>query len=80
MIEKRLVTSSGSIHYWISEKGDDPETALVFLPGLTADHRLFDKQVAAFEGKVRSGRFGTLPLHGASLAFQFNFSLMDKAK
>ena len=24
---------------------------LVFLPGLTADHRLFDKQIACFEGK-----------------------------
>ncbi|MDD4509160.1 MAG: alpha/beta hydrolase [Eubacteriaceae bacterium] len=79
MIEKRLVTSSGSIHYWISEKGDDPETALVFLPGLTADHRLFDKQVAAFEGKVQVLVWDA-PGHGASWPFQFNFSLMDKAK
>ena len=26
-------------------------TTLVFLAGLTADHRLFDKQVAYFDGK-----------------------------
>ena len=45
MNEKIYKTQSGCIHYWIN-LGQDPEKAtLIFLPGLTADHRLFDKQM-----------------------------------
>ena len=51
MIEKTFETSHGSIHYWISLDGARKEPELVFLPGLTADHRLFDKQIEFFEGK-----------------------------
>ena len=47
MEEKIYQTRCGPIHYWISKKPDDP-AALVFLPGLTADHRLFDKQIEYF--------------------------------
>ena len=51
MNEKIYKTQSGCIHYWIN-LGQDPEKAtLIFLPGLTADHRLFDKQIEFFEGK-----------------------------
>ena len=45
MLEKTLETSSGVIHYWINEINKQSRIALIFLPGLTADHRLFDKQV-----------------------------------
>ena len=52
---------------------------LVFLPGLTADHRLFDKQIEYFEN-----RFPLLvwdaPGHGESRPFNLNFSLEDKAR
>ena len=44
MTEKTYKTPSGTIHYWTNEIKPDRKT-LVFLPGLTADHRLFDKQV-----------------------------------
>ena len=51
MVEKTYSTSCGTIHYWISEQINIERETLVFLPGLTADHRLFDKQIAYFEGK-----------------------------
>jgi pimeloyl-ACP methyl ester carboxylesterase len=44
----------------------------VFLPGLTADHRLFDKQVAYFEGK-NNVLVWDAPGHAASWPFSFTF-------
>ena len=52
---------------------------LVFLPGLTADHHLFDKQIAYFEGKY-SVFVWDAPGHAASWPFDFTFDLFDKAK
>lgn len=51
MIEKTFDTSHGTIHYWINSRGACKGPQLVFLPGLTADHRLFDKQIEYFEGR-----------------------------
>ena len=51
MKEKLYETPLGTIHYWTNEVPGS--TALVFLPGLTADHRLFEKQVEYFEDKCR---------------------------
>ena len=48
MKEKTSQTRCGTIHYWVSVSTPDAIT-LVFLPGLTADHRLFDKQIQYFE-------------------------------
>ena len=45
MIEKIYETRSGNIHYWINDNKSKLEYTLVFLPGLTADHRLFEKQL-----------------------------------
>ena len=53
MIEKIYKTKLGDIHYWISYEGEHKSPQLVFLPGLTADHRLFEKQTEYFEGKFR---------------------------
>ena len=50
MTEKIFETALGPIHYWLNLVSPD-ENTLVFLPGLTADHRLFDKQIGYFEGK-----------------------------
>ncbi len=76
MEERTYLTQSGRIHYWLSEIKEGP--TLVFLPGLTADHRLFDKQIAYFEGKFTCLVWDA-PGHGASRPFGFNYSLMDKA-
>ena len=50
MKEKTYHTRCGTIHYWASVSNPDTIT-LVLLPGLTADHRLFDKQIQYFENK-----------------------------
>ena len=78
MIEKAYDTPSGRIHYWISVIDKDAMT-LVFLPGLTADHRLFDKQIEYFKGKYNLFVWDA-PAHGSSWPFRFDFNLMDKAK
>lgn len=78
MIEKNYETASGTIHYWIDIVDMDMIT-MVFLPGLTADHRLFDKQIAYFTDKINVLVWDA-PGHAASFPFLFDFSLMDKAK
>lgn len=50
MNERTYTTPLGKIHYWVHLISPNAIT-LVFLPGLTADHRLFDKQIVYFEGK-----------------------------
>ena len=47
---ENIFDTIGQIHYWVHLISPDAIT-LVFLPGLTADHRLFDKQIVYFEGK-----------------------------
>ena len=49
MKEKTFETPCGQIHYWVSGKPETHNLTLVFLPGLTADHRLFKKQIEYFK-------------------------------
>ena len=79
MIEKTYTTRCGTIHYWVNEAARPAGAALVFLPGLTADHRLFEKQVAYFEDRCRVFVWDA-PGHAASWPFDFTFNLMDKAR
>ena len=76
--ESTYQTPCGTIHYWSSILSLDT-TTLVFLPGLTADHRLFDKQVAYFDGKYNIIVWDA-PAHASSWPFRFEFDLFDKAK
>ncbi len=77
--ESTYQTPCGTIHYWSSILRLDT-TTLVFLPGgLTADHRLFDKQVAYFDGKYNIIVWDA-PAHASSWPFRFDFDLFDKAK
>ncbi|HOG05388.1 MAG TPA: alpha/beta hydrolase [Paludibacter sp.] len=78
MTEKTHKTASGIIHYWINEI-DANAVTLVFLPGLTADHRLFEKQIEYFEDKYNVFVWDA-PAHASSWPFEFDFNLMDKAK
>lgn len=78
MLEKTHETRCGSIHYWMSEVIRCDEVTLVFLPGLTADHRLFNKQIAYFESKYNVLVWDA-PAHTSSWPFSFDFSLEDKA-
>ena len=78
MMEKVYHTDHGPIHYWL----DGPECSqmtLVFLPGLTADHRLFDKQIECFRGRYNVFTWDA-PGHAASWPFRLDFSLLDKAR
>ena len=77
MNEKTYSTPLGKIHYWVHLISPDAIT-LVFLPGLTADHRLFEKQIVYFEGKYNVLVWDA-PGHAASWPFAFAFDLMDKA-
>ena len=77
MQEKAHKTPKGTIHYWI-EKNDGAEISLVFLPGLTADHRLFDRQIEYFTGKYDLFVWDA-PGHGSSWLFGLTFGLADKA-
>lgn len=78
MQEKEYRTRCGTIHYWV-DKMEDSRVTLVFLPGLTADHHLFEKQIAYFEGKY-SVFVWDAPGHADSWPFDFSFDLFDKAK
>ena len=78
MTEKSYRTPCGTIRYWTNER-DASGVSLVFLPGLTADHRLFDRQIASFEGKYRVLAWDA-PAHGESWPFDFSFTLADKAR
>ena len=53
--------------------------ALIFLPGLTADHRLFDKQIEYFKNKFRVLVWDA-PGHAVSYPFKLDFDLFDEAK
>lgn len=79
MISKTYETGKGIIYYWTGAEIRKEEPTLVFLPGLTADHRLFEKQIAYFEGK-RNVFVWDAPGHAASWPFQLDFTLMDKAR
>ncbi len=79
MIEKIYKTSCGDIHYWINNKAIHSEPSLIFLPGLTADHRLFDKQIEYFEGWYPVLVWDA-PGHASSWPFRLDFRLEDKAK
>lgn len=77
MQHREYATSSGTIHYWLTP-GKPGKPWLVFLPGLTADHHLFDGQIPAFSD------FGCLiwdaPAHAASRPFRLDFSMEDLAR
>lgn len=79
MIEKVYRTRCGEIHYWISNAIQEEGLTLVFLPGLTADHRLFEKQIEFFEEKMNVFVWDA-PAHASSYPFSFDFTLEDKAK
>ena len=78
MRRERYITPRGAIHYWVDAlPGDGP--TLAFLPGLTADHRLFDRQIEHFEARYPVFVWDA-PGHAASWPFRLTFDLMDKAR
>lgn len=76
--EGRFRTDDGEIAYWVSRDVVAGRPWLVFLPGLTADRRLFDKQVDHFSGRANVLVWDP-PSHGASRPFTLTWSLDDMA-
>lgn len=77
-LAKKYSTPKGDIAYWISEKKEPNKPWLVFIPGLTADHRLFDKQIEYFENKANVLVWDA-PSHGESRPFALDWDLDDMA-
>lgn len=77
MTEKTFETSLDMIHYWVNEILPDRQT-LIFLPGLTAGHHLFDRQIEAFKREFNILTWDA-PGHAASRPFRLVFSLADQA-
>lgn len=77
-MEKEFVTALGTIHYWISGSAKGKVT-LVFLPGLTADHSLFEKQIDFFSSKYNCLVWDA-PAHGKSRPFRLEFSMEHLAE
>lgn len=65
MKSKVLVTTRGSVSYWISRHEDPNAKCIVFTHGLTANHSMFEKQVAYFE-QLYTIITWDVPLHGLS--------------
>ncbi len=78
MVEKTYRTRRGTIHYW-TNKFEKNRLTLIMLPGLSADHRLFAKQIDHFQ-KTYNILAWDAPGHRASRPFDFDFDLTDKAK
>ena len=78
MIEKTYETQSGIIHYWTNDGDESSQSALIFLPGLTADHRLFEKQIEYFKDTYRV-LIWDAPGHASSYPFRLDFSLFNLA-
>ncbi len=79
MEEKSFPTRCGTIRYWVGAGAEQAAPQLIFLPGLTADHRLFETQLAYFEGKFPVLVWDA-PGHAASWPFSLTFTLPDKAR
>ena len=77
MEKKQFRTEKGSVVYWVHAH-DEPRQWLVFLPGLTADHSLFEKQLACFCSRYNCLVWDT-PAHGLSRPFELTFSMRDLA-
>lgn len=72
-------TGRGEIVYWVSDAPDAARSWLVFLPGLSADRRLFAPQIEYFEGRANCLVWDA-PARGESRPFPLDFSLPDLAR
>ncbi len=64
MEHKQINTQRGTVHYWVSKLKKSTQT-IVFTHGVTADHTMFEKQIAFFEDNYNLITWD-VPLHGLS--------------
>lgn len=76
LTEKSIISENGQTFYWTSQKAKD--VTLVFLPGLTADHTLFEKQILYFQDQYNIIVWDC-PCHGKSRPYK-GFNYLNVAK
>ena len=79
MDRKSFETAGGTVAYWVDASAGPGAPWLVFLPGLTADHTLFDAQTSHFSGKANCLVWDA-PAHGASRPYPLDFTMDDLAR
>ena len=82
MTEKIYHSPIGQIHYWVSRAAcnNTSETPwLIFLPGLTANHTMFEMQIAQFQDSCNCLVWDA-PAHGTSRPASLHFTLADMAR
>lgn len=77
--EATYETDLGVIHYWKTTDADMGKPWLVFLPGLTSDHTLFDKQMGVFDRRANTLVWDA-PSHGAFRPFELDWTIDDCAR
>ena len=76
MIEKSILSQRGRTYYWTNKRNSP--FSLVFLPGLTANHHLFDRQTEVFREQYNILVWDA-PAHGKSRPYQ-DFSYAHAAE
>lgn len=76
MIEKSILSQRGRTYYWTNDRKS--AFSLVFLPGLTANHHLFDRQTEVFSEQYNILVWDA-PAHGKSRPYQ-DFSYANAAE
>ena len=79
MESRQYETEQGSVRYWTDRNAGSNASWLIFLPGLTADHTLFDSQMRHFCGKANCLTWDA-PAHGLSRPYPLCFTLDDYAR
>lgn len=78
MIMRNIQSPRGMVYYWTNEMFPLQKFAIVFCHGLTADHTLFDKQVAYLSAKYKLITWDC-PLHGKSRPYEdFSFANVNE--
>lgn len=78
MEHKTIQGIGGKVHYWITRPHRTTSETIVFTHGLTAEHSMFEKQVAYFRDHY-TVIVWDVPMHGASVPYE-NFSYENTAR
>ena len=78
MNEKNILSSRGKTFYWVSKSENVNAKNLVFLPGLSANHHLFDSQIQYFSHS-HNILVWDAPAHGKSRPYS-DFSYVHLAE
>ena len=77
MEHKKIKVKGGIVHYWI-DRAEKSQSCIVFSHGVTADHTMFEKQIACFCGKYTI-LLWDIPMYGLSRPY-VGFSYQDTAE